>query len=132
VSCASAGNCTAVGTYFDSSSGNSQGLLLTQTAGTWATGTEAPLPANAASTPAVKLLSVSCASAGNCTAVGTYIHSSGSRQGLLLTQTAGTWATGTQAALPTGAQPDRDARHVGQLVVYGHRAKLHGRRSSCD
>src|SRR5437764_1589284 len=102
VSCASAGNCGAVGCYVDSS-GHRQGLLLTETAGTWATGVEATLPANAGSIPAVVLGSVSCAAAGNCSAVGYYVDSSGHRQGLLLTETAGTWATGVEATLPANA-----------------------------
>ena len=46
-----------------------QGLLLTETAGSWATGTEAALPADSTNLGA-ELTSVSCASAGNCTAVG--------------------------------------------------------------
>jgi hypothetical protein len=109
LSCASAGNCTAVGYYFDSS-GHRQGLLLSETSGTWATGVEAPLPANAGTNPNVSLNSVSCASAGNCTAVGNYVDSSGNiqghglpDQGLLLTETSGTWATGVEASLPANA-----------------------------
>jgi hypothetical protein len=108
VSCASAGNCTAVGEYFDSG-GNTQGLLLTQTSGTWAAGTEAPVPGNAASNPVVDLSAgVSCASAGNCTAVGIYVDSSGNTQALLLTQTSGTWAV-AEAPLPANAGPNPDA-----------------------
>jgi hypothetical protein len=104
VSCASAGNCTAIGIYTDSS-GDYQGLLLTETAGTWATGIKAPLPAGATG---ASLSSVSCASGGNCTAIGYYTDSSGHGQGLLLTETAGTWATGVQAPLPAGAKPGVD------------------------
>jgi hypothetical protein len=106
VSCASAGNCTAVGGYTDGS-GHSRALLLTETSGTWATGVEASLPANANTSPDVSLDSVSCASAGNCTAVGNYNDSSDNStlqdQGLLLTETSGTWATGVDASLPAGA-----------------------------
>ena len=111
VSCASAGNCTAVGSYTDSS-GNLQGLLLTRAAGTWA-GVEAPLPAGAASDPIVLANSVSCASAGNCTAVGRYTDSSGNQQGLLLTQTRGTWRA-VKAPLPAGAaaRPDVSVNSV--------------------
>lgn len=105
VSCPSVGNCSAVGTYLDSS-GNTQGLLLTETAGSWATGVEAALPANAASTNRfVEVSSVSCASAGNCTAVGTYLDNSinDNGEGLLLTETAGSWAKGVEAVLPGNA-----------------------------
>lgn len=103
VSCASGGNCGAVGTYLDSS-GNTQGLLLTETAGTWGAGVEARLPANAASTHQfVRLNSVSCASAGNCTAVGGYADSSGNSEGLIITQTAATWAVGQEVTAPANA-----------------------------
>jgi PASTA domain len=103
ISCASAGNCSAVGSY-PNGSGRSEGLLLTETAGRWATGVEAVLPANAATAKQnVSLNSVSCGSAGNCSAVGTYLDSSGGTEGLLLTETAGTWGTGSSAALPANA-----------------------------
>jgi hypothetical protein len=103
ISCPSAGNCGAVGTYADGS-GHRRGVLLTETAGTWAKGVEAALPGNAASAnPFVDLNSISCASAGNCTAVGGYDDNSGGFQGLLLTESAGTWATGVEAVLPANA-----------------------------
>src|SRR5207244_1817418 len=113
VSCASAGNCSAVGSYHDSS-GHRQGLLLTETAGTWSTGVEASLPANAGSSPGVILSSVSCASAGNCSAVGQYVDSSNHAQGLLLTETAGTWSTGVEATPPAnaGSNPRVNLRSV--------------------
>lgn len=106
VSCASAGSCSSVGLYVDSS-GGAQGLLLTETAGTWGTGVEAALPANAtiASEQGVGLPSVSCSSAGNCSAVGSYNNDTGSNDAVLLTETDGTWATGVKAALPTNADP---------------------------
>jgi hypothetical protein len=105
VSCASAGNCSAVGFYFDSS-GNGQGRLLTETRGRWAREVEAALPANAGSDPQVDLTSVSCASGGNCSAVGSYFDSSGHQQGLLLTESKGRWATGVEAAPPANAGSD--------------------------
>src|SRR5207245_689349 len=97
--------CSAVGYYTDSSN-HRQGLLLSETAGTWAPGVEASLPANAGSDPGVFLNSVSCASAGNCSAVGDYTDSSGHRQGVLLSETAGTWAPGVDAVPPAGAATD--------------------------
>jgi putative cell wall-binding protein len=101
VSCASPGNCSAVGFYVDSS-GNSQGLLLNEVDGTWGNGIEAALPLNAASYTQGYLNSVSCASPGNCSAVGHY-DSSNNRRGLLLSEDSGNWETGTEAALPAGA-----------------------------
>jgi hypothetical protein len=107
VSCPSAGDCTAVGKYRDTS-GNFQGLLLTETAGKWAAGVEPVLPANAGAIgglPRSFVTYVSCASAGNCTAIGTYVDSSGSQEGLLLTETNGSWSPGTEAVLPVNAAP---------------------------
>lgn len=101
VSCASAGNCSAVGYYWDSS-GNLQGLLMTETAGTWATGVKAHLPVGAGTNPGVDLTSVSCSSAGNCAAAGDYTDSSGNVQGLLVSESSGTWQTGVKATLPSG------------------------------
>ena len=100
VSCAAPGDCTAVGGYYDSSN-NSQGLMLTETSGSWAPGVEAPLPANV--TRGLSLDSVSCSSPGNCTAIGNYYDSSGNPQGLLLTETSGSWATGVEPVLPADA-----------------------------
>jgi len=109
ISCASPGNCSAVGSYVDDA-GNRQGLLLTEKAGRWGLGVEAVLPANASSDPQVDLQSISCASAGNCTAVGRYLRTdsiyndgSGGLSGLLLTQKAGNWAAGVEAVLPANA-----------------------------
>jgi hypothetical protein len=102
VSCASAGNCTAVGAYSDSSL-NTQGLLLNQSSGAWGTAVEASLPANANASPGVSLGPVSCASAGNCSAVGTYGDSSLGTQGLLVSESSGAWSTGVEATLPANA-----------------------------
>jgi hypothetical protein len=101
------GDCAAVGNY-DDSSGHAQGLLLNESSGRWApgvwgTGVEAALPANAGSNPKVHLNSVSCTSAGNCAAVGTYVDSSGDRQGLLPSESAGRWGTGVEATPPANA-----------------------------
>lgn len=85
VSCASMGNCTAAGTYPETS-GTVQGLLLTETSGTWSPGVQTTLPANASANQGVDLSSVSCPSAGSCTAVGVYRDTAGSLQGLLLTE----------------------------------------------
>ncbi len=102
VSCASPGNCTAVGSYSDSS-GHRQGLLLTESGGTWGPGVEAALPTDAGSDPEASLSSVACSSPGNCTAVGSYRDGSLNQQGLLLTQSAGTWGAGVKAAVPSNA-----------------------------
>src|SRR5436305_8015324 len=74
----------------------------------WAPGVKATLPTNAASSPGVFLASVSCRSAGNCSAVGTYIDASLHFQGLLLTESGGAWAPGVEVTLPANSGPDPD------------------------
>jgi hypothetical protein len=109
ISCASAGNCTAVGSYVENAATGLHGLLLTETAGTWATGVEATLPADAVTlTPPAGLASVSCASAGNCIATGSYLTGSGS-EGVLLTETAGSWAPGLEVQAPGNAAAPPEA-----------------------
>ena len=100
VSCASAGNCTAVGFYtaFDTTV-QRQGLLLTKVNGAWGRGVRAPLPADAYHGQ-VELNSVSCSTAGNCTAVGSYQDEEIDLPGVLLTQANGEWGPGVRAALP--------------------------------
>jgi len=109
ISCASAGSCTIVGTYTDASGGG-QGLLAIQSAGVWSTATEAILPTNAAGDPTVKLTGVSCASAGNCTAIGSYIDAAGHTQGVGLTETNGTWARGIELIHPAFVNVSADPR----------------------
>jgi hypothetical protein len=108
VSCAAAGECTAGGYYTDAS-GHSQGVLLSESSGAWSAAIKAPLPADAGTNPRAELASVSCASAGTCSAVGFYADSSGNGQGLVLSEAAGTWATPVKASVPGDAATNPDA-----------------------
>jgi hypothetical protein len=105
VSCPSAGDCAVVGSYAEES-GSRGGLLLNERAGTWRRGQGAVLPADASSQPWTSLASVSCSSAGNCSAVGTYNNATSGGvegNGLLLTETRGNWTTGVEAPVPADA-----------------------------
>jgi hypothetical protein len=63
----------------------------------------APAPSAAAPNPTVQLAALACASAGNCSAIGTYDDALSDSQGLLLTEKHGAWRRGVQAQLPSGA-----------------------------
>lgn len=93
--CPSAGNCVAVGSYDDSDTGDQQGLIEAQTGGGWsaATATLAGLSLDTtnASGPNAELHAVACTSSGNCVAVGDYDDPQGHQQGLIETETDGTW-----------------------------------------
>ncbi len=93
VSCASAGNCTAVGSYDATSADNVEPLELTETGGAWATGTAVSVPSGAAANPEAWLDSVVCSSPGACVASGTDEASDGDNAVLMARQSAGNWST---------------------------------------
>ena len=103
VSCPSAGNCSAGGYYLDSS-GNQQAFVVTETNGTWGTA-EQVLGIAVQNGGNGSTVSVSCASAGNCSAGGLYV-TNGNQQAFVVTQTNGTWGTAVEvpgtAALNAG------------------------------
>ena len=88
VSCWSAGNRTAAGGYIDSAD-HWQNMTAIETNGTWAQSTEVSNPGDAAADPNAGFNGVSCASAGNCTAVVAYNDSAGDVQASAATQDSG-------------------------------------------
>jgi hypothetical protein len=124
VSCTSTSQCVAVGYYGDASDVQ-QGLLLTEADGSW-TAASAPVPPDAAQGAAHPFVdAVSCPSAGQCVAVGSYDDSSGNQQGLLLTEADGSW-TAAKAPLPSGASSPSlvgvSCPSAGQCVAVGYTA----------
>jgi hypothetical protein len=79
VSCGAAGNCSAGGFYLDSS-GAFQAFVVNQVNGTWHTAIEVPGTAALNRGGSAEIASVSCASAGECSAGGDYTDSSGHGQ----------------------------------------------------
>ena len=103
VACNSVGNCVGVGSYTDNS-GNTQAMAAAETNGTWGQAVEVTAPAGAASDPSATLQGVSCTSAGNCEAVGSYDHTSGEPKAMAAAETKGTWARAVSVSLPAGGQ----------------------------
>jgi hypothetical protein len=104
VSCATAGNCSAGG-FYTGSSGHGRAFVVSQVNGRWGTAKE--VPGTAALGPGgAGITSLSCASAGNCSAGGGYTDSSGHAQAFVVSQVNGRWGTATEvpgiAALNTG------------------------------
>jgi len=93
VSCGAVGNCSAAGFYVDSS-GNFQAFVVSQVNGTWGTAIEVPGTAALNQGGFAGLtFTVSCASAGNCSAGGQYTDSSSQGQAFVVSQVNGTWDT---------------------------------------
>ena len=86
VSCASAGNCSAGGSYFNNSIGT-QAFVVSQVGGTWHKAIEVPGTVALNKGGQAHILSVSCTSAGHCSAGGTYADGSGVIQAFVVSQT---------------------------------------------
>jgi hypothetical protein len=97
VACPSAGNCTVGGGYADDS-GNQHGFVATEQNGAWGTATEVPGLAALNTGENANVVSVSCASAGNCAAGGYYVDGDGSYQGFVAAEQNGEWGTATEVA----------------------------------
>jgi hypothetical protein len=110
VTCTSPGNCMAVGTYYTGAGQyTAQFLVAKQTGGGSWSSTSLSDPPNFTSSPGGannKLFAVSCSSAGNCSAVGTFLDTSTNQQGLIETQSNGGAWTASAAQAPSGAPAD--------------------------
>jgi hypothetical protein len=100
ISCASAGNCSAGGTYSATYTGTHlnphlQAWVDDETSGVWGTAEEVPGTA-ALNTTRAATASVSCPAAGDCSAGGFYTDASGDQQVFVVDETDGTWGTATE------------------------------------
>jgi hypothetical protein len=91
MSCASAGNCSAGGYS------GGQVLVVSQAGGTWGKAEEVPGTAALDKGGTAEITSVSCGSAGNCSAGGSYADSSGHGQALVVSQVGGRWGRAEEA-----------------------------------
>jgi len=86
VSCKTAGNCAAGGTYRDGS-GHQQAFVVSEHDGSWAKAIEVPGSAALNAGGSAQINSVSCTSATYCVAVGTYAASSGDAGAFIIIRT---------------------------------------------
>ena len=96
LSCASPGNCTAVGDYVGLP--GVEAFIADETNGTWGKAEEVPGTAALNLGENATTNSVSCASAGNCSAGGSYEDGSFHDQAFVVDETNGTW--GKAEAVP--------------------------------
>ncbi|MGH2860387.1 MAG: hypothetical protein ACRDLT_02655 [Solirubrobacteraceae bacterium] len=125
LSCASTGNCSAVGAY-DDALGDSQSLLVSEVRGRWRGAVEAQAPPGAAITPfklsdGGGLADISCAAPGDCTAVGRYTDAHRTDHGVVFSEVHGHWSTGVPLRLPVNAirSPKPKSSTVDLLVLAG-------------
>jgi len=88
VSCASAGNCSAGGSYF---TGSWHAFIVNEVNGTWHNAAQVPGTAALDQGQNARVTSVSCRSAGNCSAGGNYTDKSKHMQAFVASEVRGTW-----------------------------------------
>ena len=104
LSCASAGNCAAVGT-FENLAGDYEPFFVTSTNSSWGTANRVTFPVNTQNTaPGSGLNKVSCASVGNCTAVGQFKNTAGDYEAFSVISNNGVWSTATRITFPPNTQ----------------------------
>jgi hypothetical protein len=87
IACPSATWCTAIGTYYDNTAGNDEGMLLTWSGGAW-TAAQAPAPpGNTGMEPS----GVACPAVSSCTVTGSYWDSAGYPHSLVETGAGSSW-----------------------------------------
>jgi cytochrome c551/c552 len=94
VSCTSAGNCVAGGDYTGGS--GTEAFTVTDKNGTWGTAKQVPGSAALNLGGFAYVASLSCPSAGNCSAGGQYTDHSGHAQAFIVGEKNGTWGTAKQ------------------------------------
>jgi hypothetical protein len=106
VSCPSAGNCVAVGSYEDANF-DSQAFYVGESGGTWGSAQEVRGTASLdQGSPGATAVSVSCDAAGDCGMGGNYTTASGNQQAFVASESGGTWGAAQEvpgtAALNAG------------------------------
>ncbi len=90
VSCGAAGNCSAGG-FYTSGSFAEQVFVVGEVNGTWGTAKEVPGTGALNKRGGADFQSVSCASAGNCSAGGSYLARTGVSEAYVVSEVNGTW-----------------------------------------
>jgi hypothetical protein len=137
VSCASAGNCSAGGSY-STSSNHSQAFVVTRSHGTWGTAIEVPGLAALNKGADAMVNSVSCASAGNCSAGG-YYYAGSQYQAFVVSEASGTWhkavevpGSSTLNKYGWAAVTSLSCPSAGNCSAGGYYANQHGGPTSID
>lgn len=123
ISCSSPGNCTAAGDY-----GNENGYDVPMTAqmigGVWGPATPGLFPSNYDLSPNASYTKISCASAGNCTAAGSYYRWPTGMETYLSTSTAGAWSTAV--VVPNFQMMSLSCSGPGSCTASGHTTDSNG------
>jgi hypothetical protein len=90
VSCATPGSCTAAGSYLTNLQ-KTWPFVLTEKNGHWGNAARAPGVTKLSARGFAEIFALSCASPGNCAAVGEYVDAADHDQALAISQRNGAW-----------------------------------------
>jgi hypothetical protein len=108
VSCGSPENCSAGGEYSDGS-GDGQAFVVSEVNGVWGQAAQVPGSGTLNGGGNATILSMSCPSAGNCSASGFYLDSSDHNQAFVVSEVNGAWGNAAEV-------PGSDTLNVGSAA----------------
>jgi len=91
------------GGAYSESSGSVQGLLLSEVKGVWRTPTRLVPPSRADADPSLTINALSCATTGNCAAVGSFEDTHSNGQSFVADEVNGVWKGAQEVNLPSNA-----------------------------
>ena len=94
LSCGSAGNCAAGG-YYKPGQNQTRPFIVDQVRGVWGTAQDVPGPATSGSGDSAGITTMSCASAGNCSAAG-FRDTADAAVAVVVSEVHGTWGSAQQ------------------------------------
>ncbi len=115
LTCTTPVDCVAAGDYA-ASSGAVEGLIVSETNGTWTAPTSLEVPVGADPDPDVTIYGVSCGVTGNCAAVGSYEDAAKNIVPLVANEVGGRWRRARQLALPKNALVNGQAGELRDVV----------------
>jgi len=108
ISCPSAGNCSAGG-FYARTSGHLQLFVTTERKGTWGTAAALPGILSHNKGTSTQIYSLSCGSAGNCSASGYYENAAFREFAFVSTESGGRWGSVTEVPGIGGVSPGGDS-----------------------
>jgi len=102
VACASVDECAATGWYVDANN-VTHGLIVNRVHGVWRDAQSLTPPTNASAYPNTQVSALTCARAGYCSAIGTYLNAVGMSEGFSVDERAGRWGRALTLRLPVRA-----------------------------
>jgi hypothetical protein len=108
ISCVSPGNCAAAGSYADAPDGT-QGFVVSESKGHWGKAIAVPGLVALDKAREVETIMISCGTAGNCAAGGTFLDAKDNEHAFVASENNGTWGKAIEVPGVNALKTGRDA-----------------------